>query len=207
MSSIPESVDEVMKEVPRSVRDLEKLPPYLMLMVLGGGLAVLLGILFGVIGIVLSIATPKLLGSAIVELIVCLIIGPLLIVSYVICKRDLVLGGVLAFVFAIILIGGGGYGGLIGGIIGLLGVIFAFLRFAELHQQGPAPQAPAQETAAPVQGAQGDTVIKQTTHTPYKQVAETPAKPAETGGHVGSGTGMGGDGPAPEPEQPAAPKA
>jgi hypothetical protein len=104
------------------------------LIVLGGGLAILLGIVLGVIEVTFNMDTPKWVGGAIIHLIVCIIIGFLLIFSYIMCKRDILMGSILAFVFSIVLLAAGGIAGLIGGLLGLLGALIAFLKYLERRE-------------------------------------------------------------------------
>jgi len=154
MSAMPDSIEGMRKEVPKSVDELVKLPPYLMLMVVGGGLAVLLGLIIGVLEIIWGAVVASWIFGAILHMIVCIIVGPLLIFAYIWCKRDLFIGTVLAGVFSVVLIALGGIAGIIGGVFGLIGAILAFLKYLEMHENysQPAAQsavAPQAQTAPP----------------------------------------------------------
>jgi len=139
MSATPDSLNGIMKEVPMSVRELEKLPLYLMLIVVGGGMAVLLGIVIGVIEIAMAVALLRWVGEGPLHLIVCLVMGALLIFSFVICKRDLFTGSILAGISGIVLVIAGGIAGLIGGLFGVFGAFIAFLKYTEQHVPVPPP--------------------------------------------------------------------
>jgi hypothetical protein len=177
MAAVPDSLDGIIKEVPTSVRELEKLPMYLMLIVLGGGIAVLLGVVFGIIEIAMSVALLKWVGEGTVHLIVCLVMGALLIFSFVICKRDLFTGSILAGISGLVLIIAGGIAGLIGGLFGVLGAFLAFIKYSEQHVLIPPLQPVQPAQPAPAQPPQPE--IKQE-QKPDEKSNEKPAeKPAD----------------------------
>jgi len=118
-----ETVNIVKKEVPMSLSGMERLPLHLLLVLLGAGLSVLLGLLFFFVNIFGS--HP---GYAIINLLICFIFGGLLLLSFIIAKRNILSGGILAGIFSLVLIIGGGAGGLIGGFIALGGAGIMFLK-------------------------------------------------------------------------------
>jgi len=120
---IDETINLVKQEVRTSLSGMSKLPIPLFLILLGAGLAVLLGLLFFLVQ--LGGRHPL---NAIVSLIVCLMFGALLVVAFAITRRKRTFGAVLSAVFSLVLIVAGGIGGMIGGLVGLCGVGIIFLK-------------------------------------------------------------------------------
>ncbi len=122
------TIDKVSREVPKSIEELEKLPPYLILIVLGGFCAIGLGILVFIFDI---LGNPGKSLQHIVQLLICLIFGFLLLWTYTQVRRAPKTAYVLGFVFGIILLFGN-LGGVIGGVLGLIGAIILFLKTEQL---------------------------------------------------------------------------
>jgi ribosomal protein L40E len=176
MSSNPDTLQEITREVPKSVSELEELPIYLLLIVLGGGLAILLGIVFGIVEVALNFTSPSWLGSALLHIIINIVIGIFLIVSFVFCKKDKFLGSVIAALFSIILIAGGWIAGIIGGVIGLIGAILTFFNYLDETKPMVVVTAPQQQAAQPgYEGQSPDNVqVTVVTHAqPAAKVAST----------------------------------
>lgn len=122
------TIDKVSREVPKSIDELEKLPIYLILFVLGGFCAIGLGILVFLLNIV---GMPKKFVLHIVQLLICLIFGFLLLWTYTQVRRAPKTAYVLGFVFGIILLFSN-WGGVIGGVLGLIGALILFLKTENL---------------------------------------------------------------------------
>lgn len=122
------TIDKVSREVPKSLDELEKLPIYLILFVLGGFCAIGLGILAFLLSI---IGMPKNFIVHIVQLLICLIFGFLLLWTYTQVRRAPKMAYVLGFVFGIILLFSN-WGGFIGGVLGILGALILFLKTEQL---------------------------------------------------------------------------
>ncbi len=122
------TIDQVSKEVPKSIKELEKLPIYLILFVVGGFCAMGLGILVFLFKIV---DTPKGFLGHIIQLVICLVFGFMLLWTYTQVRRTPKTAYVLGFVFSIILFFGN-EGGFIGGVLGFIGALMLFLKTERL---------------------------------------------------------------------------
>jgi hypothetical protein len=122
------TIDQVSKEVPKSLEELEKLPIYLVLFVVGGFGAMGLGILVFLINIV---SVPRAFVIHVVQLIISVVFGFLLLWTYTQVRRAPKTAYVLGFVFGIILLFGN-IGSVIGGILGIIGALILFLKTEQL---------------------------------------------------------------------------
>ena len=122
------TIDQVRRELPRSVEDMERLPIYSILFIVGGFCAIGLGFLVFLV----SLANPR--GNFILniaQLLVCLIFGFMLLWNYTQVKKAPRTAFVLGLVFGIIL-WFGGYGGVIGGLLGVIGAIILLIQTERL---------------------------------------------------------------------------
>ena len=122
------TIGKVSREVPKSIEELEKLPPYLILIVLGGFCAICLGILVFIFDI---LGNPGKFLQHIAQLLICLIFGFLLLWTYTQVRRAPKTAYVLGFVFSIILFFSN-LGGVIGGVLGIIGALILFLKTEQL---------------------------------------------------------------------------
>ncbi len=126
-NEIGETIKLVKQEIPTSVSGVGKLPFHLFLILLGAGLAIFLGLVFFLFQLV-----GWRLINAIVNLLICLLLGSFLLYSFAVAKRRRLLGGVLSGMFSLVLIIAGGPAGLIGGLVALCGAGIIFLKEFEI---------------------------------------------------------------------------
>jgi uncharacterized membrane protein YhhN len=105
---------------------LEKMKPHELLMFLGGLLAILLGAIFFVIEWSRGIPSTRL-WSTVLVLVVDVVLGAFLWITFLVAKRNVMNAGIMAVVVSIILMAFGQTPGIIGGVAGLLGGLLAIV--------------------------------------------------------------------------------
>lgn len=150
----PEQIlGDVKREMPRSVEEVSRLPPYLMLPVIGGFCALLLGFIVMLLDVFyfFSFWFGLPLWPVVQFFVVNLIFGVGLLYGYVVTKRgDLDTGMLIVLVCSIILLFGNG-GGVLGGILGIIGAILIYLEKDRIvrAQYAYGPGAPPQPQPMP----------------------------------------------------------
>ena len=127
-ASTRETIDQVSREVPRSLDEIERQPIYSALIVVGGLVAIGLGVLAFFFYIILL---PRNFVIHIAQLIICIVFGFLLLWVYTQIKHNPRTSSILGIIISIILFFGN-VGGIIGGILGLIGSIILFLKTERL---------------------------------------------------------------------------
>lgn len=115
-------ISEVIEAVPKSKEDLEKLPPSLILIVIGGYIAIGIGLFH----FILSIPNEPLVP--LFHFLIDLIFGVGLIVTFLRVESELITWSVIGIISSVALLALGGIVGGIAGLFGLIGVIVKFLR-------------------------------------------------------------------------------
>jgi hypothetical protein len=123
-----DTIDRVSREVPRSLDELENLPAYSALIVVGGICAIGLGVLIFIFNL---IDLPRNLAVHIGQLIVCLVFGFMLLWVFTQIRKNPQTSYILGIVFSIILFFGN-LGGIIGGILGIIGSLLLLLKTERL---------------------------------------------------------------------------
>ncbi len=117
-----EILEDVLKESPKSFDEVETLPLYKVLLILGGYLAMGLGFFHFVVMII-----TELDPITVFHFIVNLLFGFGLLLGNHMISKDLKRWAVLSIIFSLVLIALGGVVGAISGLIGTLGSILALL--------------------------------------------------------------------------------
>lgn len=144
-------MDDVKQEMPKSVDEVARLPGYLMLPVIGGFCAIILGFVVMLLNILWwSSFWIFPLWPVVQYVLVNIIFGIGLFYGYVITKRNnLDTGLLIVIVCSVILLFGNG-GGVFGGILGILGGVLIYLEKERRTQYGPgAPPLPPQPVHPP----------------------------------------------------------
>ncbi len=115
-------IEELIDECPKSTQDLEKLPLYSILLVLGGYIALGIGSLHFVITMLKDFDF-----YAVFHLLTNLLFGFGLLISYHRIKREIKRWALVAIVFSLALIALGGVVGGLAGLIGIFGGVLALL--------------------------------------------------------------------------------
>ncbi len=116
-----ELIEDIWEESPKSVDELEKLSLHSVLLVLAGYISIGIGTLHFLLTIMDRFESLKVF-----QLLINLIFGFMLLLSYYELDSDPKRWSILAGIFSLILIG---LGGIVGGLAGLVGFIGALLGF------------------------------------------------------------------------------
>ena len=123
-----DTIDKVSREVPRSLDEIERLPAYSALIVVGGLVAIGLGVLVFILNI---LDLPRNFAVHLGQLIVSMVFGFLLLWIYTQIKQNPQTSYILGIVFSIVLFFGN-LGGVIGGVMGLIGSLILLLKTERL---------------------------------------------------------------------------
>ncbi|MFP4000445.1 MAG: hypothetical protein ACLFSM_03605 [Thermoplasmata archaeon] len=115
-------IEDIWDESPKSVQDLESLSLHSILMVLGGYIAIGIGSLHFLLTLI-----ERFDSLMILKLLINLIFGFMLLLSYYRLDKHTEKWSVLAGIFSLILIGLGGVVGGLAGLVGFFGAVLAFL--------------------------------------------------------------------------------
>jgi hypothetical protein len=132
----------VREETGQALRNIDSLPPYETLQVIGGLIALGLGTLlffFGVAGV--AVFGPAIAGLAVFWWVMNLIFGFLVLMAFGMFRRSPLNGAILGLIFGLLLAIFGGASGLIGGILAMAG--FAWGYWVESGGKLPTARPPA----------------------------------------------------------------
>lgn len=148
-----ETLEELHRELPKSVAEVRRLPLPPLLILAGATAAAGLGVLQFLLEVVISLATvdPGRFTWGALRLLLDLILAGLLVLAYVRGKADVRTGWVMAGLTSILLLVFGWWAGTVAGILALIGALLWFLESENaIGPRGPPATALPVATAVPV---------------------------------------------------------